>query len=1079
MKINRYIHTIQLSKCHYSLFCQIITLIILIPKINYTMANTQQFTKRTLHYCLTLFLIMGLSLFEASGTTFTNNQNTQAEKGRTIKGRIIDDSQQGLPGANVVVKGTKIGTITDIDGNFSIQTSLSNPVLTVTFMGYITQEIVVKGTSDINIQMSENSKLMDEVVVVGYGTQKKINLTGAVAAISIDEKIAGRSLTNVSSGLSALIPGLAVNQNSGMAGKNSASLMIRGLGSVNNASPLIVVDGMPDVNIDRLNMNDIESISVLKDATSAAIYGSRASNGVVLVTTKSGKSQGKTKINFSSSYAITQPTNFYKFLVDYPRSMTLSMRSNAAGGLPQDYRDGAIEQWMALSKIDPISYPNTDWWSLIMRNGTVKNNNISASGGNEKTNFYISVGVMNELGLQVDNDYSRYNARFNFDYKILDNLTAGARFDGNWSDMSFPLGDGFVDSSSNAFDIVSAVAGVYPQDPITGNWGGAMAYGESSFAFNPVAIYASNNNENSRQEANGNMFLDWEIIKGLKARIDYSLSYHNQFSRSWQNPHSVYNLQDGSIVRQVIADNAGISNSISTNYKTQLNGRLSYEKKIAKHHEIAALFVYSEEYWYGRSLSASRLSRIYPTLTEIDAALPDFPTANGNSSAEGLLSYIGRINYAAYDKYLLEINCRYDGSSKFLPGHQFGFFPSAAIGWRFSQEAFLLPVTKSLAMSNGKFRISYGGLGNNSGVDRYAQKETMTLTNYVIGGKVAQGFVMKDLINPDFSWEKTNVMNLGLDLGFFNQRLTAEIDYYDRLTTGMIRPSDLSTLLSGYIAPRQNIGNLRNRGVEGNFTWRDKISDFSYQINFNAAYNQNRLEEWNEYLSKGYVFLDMPYHFLYRYQSIGLAQSWNDIYNAPYQGQNFAPGDVLKADLNGDGQINGEDRIADPKVQRNRPTTNLGLNMSASWKGFDLSLVFQGATGRKDYWLEIWNSITPNTTRSAFTETQWNDSWSLENRSAILPRLVSQGGARGNSSDETNYWLQDMSYLRLKNLQVGYNLPKNIIKKVGIDNLRIYLSGENIFTLTNYKGIDPERAGNINNIYPLTKSYSLGINIGI
>ena len=1006
--------------------------------------------------------------------------NDQAQQKREITGSVKDGKGITLPGVSVVVKGTTIGTITDANGQYRLQMPIDAKTIVFSFVGLKTQEVQIGQKAVVQIVLEEEAVGVNEVVVVGYGTQKKVNLTGSVSSVTLDEKVTSRALTNVSSSLSALIPGLAVSQNTGMAGSDNSQLLIRGLGSVNNSSPLVVVDGMPDVDINRINMNDIESISVLKDASSAAIYGSRAANGVILITTKSGKNQGKTRINFSSTYAVTQPTNFYNFFVDYPRSLMLENSAGAAAGMKQNYRAGTIEQWMALSYLDPVNYPNTDWWSLIMRNGTVQKNNVSASGGNEKTNFFLSVGTMDEKGLQILNDYSRYNIRLNVESKILNNLVVGARFDGSWSKKCYPRENGFVNtgSTSPGSEVLSAIAGVYPKDPITGNWGGPMAYGEDPFAGNPLADYYNNNHLDTRQEANGTMFIEWEVIKGLKARADYSLHYYNQFAKSWQNPYSVYNIQTGLLVRQIIADNTGISNSINNGYKTQMNSRINYEKKIAKNHSINALFVYSEEYWNARNLSGSRLDRIHPSLTEIDAALQDIQTSGGSSSTEGLCSYIARINYSAYDRYLLEFSGRYDGSSKFFPGYQYGFFPSAALGWRFSEETFIHSIAKKIGLSSGKFRLSYGGLGNNSGVGRYEQKETMTQSNYTFVGGVSKGFTMQDMINPDFSWESTYVLNLGLDLSFFNSRLTTEVDYYDRLTTDMIRPSDLSTLLSGYNAPNRNIGSLRNRGIEGNFTWRDKIDGFNYLINFNVAYNHNRLEKWNEFLSKGNVYLDMPYHFVYTYLSDGIAQTWSDIYNAPYQGQYYAPGDVLKEDINGDGQITAEDRKALPNYQIDRPSTNFGMNMNASWKGFDLSMVFQGAAGRKGFWLEKWNSVSPLATRAAFSEMQYYNTWTIENREAILPRVVPQTGLRGASEDQTTFALQDMSYMRLKNVQIGYNLPKKLLAKIGTDNARLFLSGENIFTFTAWKGIDPEKAGSNVDLYPLLKSYSIGLNIG-
>ena len=1003
----------------------------------------------------------------------------QAEQQKKeLSGRVVDTKGLPIPGVTVIVKGTTIGTITDNDGKFKLSAPTDAKTLSFSFVGMNSQELPIVGETAFNLVMAEEIVGLDEVVAVGYGTQKKVNLTGAVAAIKIDDKITSRTVSNVSSGLNGLVPGLAVNQNSGMAGKNDVSLLIRGLGTVNNANPLVVVDGMPDVDINRLNMNDIESISVLKDATSAAVYGSRAANGVILVTTKSGKEMTKTHINVSSTYAIENPTRSYKFMADYPRALTLHQRAAAVNTLRSNYtfKDGTIDQWMALGMIDPTDYPNTDWWDVILRTGTVRNHNISASGSNEKSNFYISLGMIDEKGLQINNDYSRYNFLFNYNYKVRDNMNIGVKFNGNWSKYTYALEDGFTDDNPNnvaGMDLQFAIAGILPYDPATGYYGGVMAYNEDGSAINPYTQYINNLNRRNRQEANVNGFWDWTPVKGLTARVDYALNYYNQFQYSAPIPNTAYNFQKQTFGRVYVGANAGISNSTNTGYKTQLTSRLNYETTIAQHHAVSAMLVYSEEYWYARYQYSSRNDRLHPTLHEIDAALTDIQVAGGNSSTEGLRSFIGRLNYSAYGKYLFEANFRYDGSSKFLPGSQYGFFPSAALGWRFTEEGFMKPFTESW-LTNGKLRVSYGGLGNNSGVGRYEQQETLGAGHYMIDGTIAKGFVNSKMVNQSLSWETTKVLNIGLDLGFLHNQLTAELDYYDRLTTGMNRPSEMSILLTGaYTAPRKNIGNLRNRGIESNITWKDKIRQLEYNVNLNASYNVTVLEEWNEFLGRGYTFLNMPYHFLYTYEDIGIAQTWQDVYNATPQGAQ--PGDILRKDLNGDGRIDGNDMKAYPHIQRDRPKTNFGMNLNAAWKGFDLGVLFQGATGRKDYWINIYNITNIITQRYASTWNHWNNPWSVENRSGLWPRL----GGSGNNQVQTTFWLDDLSYLRLKNVQLGYTLPKNWLLKYGIESVRIYGSGENIVTFTKYRGLDPEKSGNASDAYPLNKTFSFGVNIGI
>ncbi len=980
-----------------------------------------------------------------------------------------------MPGVNVLVKGTTVGTTTNIEGEFSLSVPDNNSVLVFSFVGFMAKEVVVGNQAVLNVTLDSDQRVLDEVIVVGYGTQKKTHATGAVSMVTVDEQLSSRAVPNVSSGLAGLVPGLAATQSTGMAGRNQASLVIRGLGTVNNSSPLVVVDGMPDVDINRIDMNDVESISVLKDAASAAIYGTRGANGVILITTKSGRGK-QPSINFTSTNAFETPTKAYDFMSDYARALSVHQRASAVNTLPENttFRNGTIDQWMAMGMIDPVRYPNTDWWDVMMRTGSIQRHNLSASGGTDQSNFYISVGVLDQKGLQINNDYKQYNARINYDYKVRQNMNVGVKLNGNTSRFDYSFGEGFTDGgTSSGYDMQFAVAGILPYDPVTGHYGGVMAYGEDPQAFNPYTVFQNNMTKQDRQEANATMFLDWSPIKGLTARVDYAVNYNNQFRRRADMPNRAFNFQTNTYGSRVyVGPNAPVQNFTDTGYKTMFTGRLDYTKNFGSNHEFRALAVYSEEYWNVRSQSSSRNDRLHPSLKEIDAALTDVQTTGGNSSAEGLRSYVGRLNYAAFDKYLFEASFRYDGSSKFLDGHRYGFFPSGSVGWRFMEESFINSWAGRV-LSDGKLRVSYGSLGNNSGVGRYEQQEILTTSNYMVGGNIVKGFAYSQMVNRNLSWEKTNVFNLGLELGFLNNRLTAEVDYYDRLTTGMNRPSDLSIHLRGaYNPPRRNIGNLRNRGIETNLTWRDKIGEVSYGARLNASFNTTTLELWNEFLGRGWVFIDMPYHFLYTYEDMGIAQTWQDIYNATPQGA--SPGDILRKDLNGDGRIDDNDRKADPKVQRDRPTTNFALNTNVAWKNFDLVVFLQGSAGRKDYWLNNHNTVNLPSSRYASTWEHWNNPWSVENRDGLWPRL------NGTSNQvETTFWLDDMSFLRIKNMQFGYNLPKALLGRVGVKGLRVFGSAENLATFTSFRGLDPEKEGNRNDLYPIVKSYSLGINLSL
>ncbi len=1006
------------------------------------------------------------------------DQQSQTDDTKVIAGKVTDETNQPLPGVTVSVKGVNAGTVTDAKGAFTLRTRLQDVTLVFTFMGYLTQEVKYAGQSSLSITLKSDQKALGEVIVVGYGTQKKVNMVGAVSAINVDQKMTSRSLPNASSALSGMVPGLAVTQSSGMAGRNSASLLIRGMGTVNNANPLVVVDGMPDVDINRLDMNDIESISVLKDATSASIYGSRAANGVILITTKSGKGQKKTALNFTGNYAVESPVKSYDFMNDYARALTVHQRAAMSNTARAQllFKNGTIDQWMALSMIDPLRYPSTDWWDVIIRDGTMQNYNLSASGGSDNSNFFFSIGTMDQKGIQINNDFQRYNARFNFDYKLKKNVNTGVRFFGNWSKFVYALEDGFTDDDATntaGFDMQYAVAGITPYDPVSGYYGGVMAYNEDPQAYNPYTVYQNTLNRQNRQEANTTAYIDWTPIKGLTARMDYTLNYYNQFRYRADQPNRSFNFQQNIFGSRVyVGDNAGVQNFTNTGYKTMFNGRINYNTTIAKNHEVSGLFVYSEEYWYDRWQNGSRNDRLYPSLHELDAALPDIQSATGNTATEGLRSYIGRVTYTGYEKYLFEANFRVDGSSRFLPGSQYGLFSSVAAGWRFSQENFMKDQT---FLSNGKLRVSYGGLGNNSGVGRFEQLNTLNPSSYMINGTSVKGFVNTKMVNRDLTWESTEVLNLGLDLGFFNQRLTTELDYYDRLTKGMNRPSDFSIHLSGAYnpAPRKNIGNLRNRGVEANITWNDKAGDFNYMLNFNTSYNWTKLETWNEFLNRGYTFLDMPYHFLYVYEDQGIAQTWQDVYDATPQGAQ--PGDVIRKDLNGDGKIDGNDQKAYPKYQRDRPTTYLSFRSALGWKGIDLSFLITGAMGRKDFVTNNYNNTNPGTQRYASQWAHFYDTWNLDNRDANWPRL----GGSGNNRADTQFWLDNMNFVRLKNIQLGYTMPSKWTQRLRINSFRVFGSTENLATITSYRGLDPEMLGNRSNAYPLTKSYSFGVNLGL
>ena len=1007
----------------------------------------------------------------------TAKKEAVSTKEKKITGKVIDTKGEPVIGATIMEKGTTNGTITDFDGNFTLNVS-DNSMIEISYIGY--QSLSVKANSNnlMAITLKEDSELLDEVVVVGYGTQKKVNLSGAVSMVNIDKKMTSRPITSTSSALNGLVPGLMVQQSSGMAGNDGATLRIRGLGTVNNSSPLIVVDGIPDVDLNRIDMNDIASISVLKDAASAAAYGSRAANGVVLITTRRG-TEGKINVNYSGNFSIGKATNFYEFLDDYPRALLLHNQAATNGNSGTIYKNGTIDEWMAKSMIDPILYPNTDWWDIIFQTPFTHNHNISANGGTENGKYYISIGILDQEGIMINNDYKKYSFRSNVDQKIGGKINVGLNASGQWSINNYPKDDGLLQyGEASSWDLVKSPAGILPKHPQTGEYGGAMAYGEDILANNPLSVYEVNHNKKEIKDFNGQTYIEWLPLYYLKFKADYGLTYSNQFIKSWSMPTILQNFQTGNPGYETVSKSAGIKDYTKENMKTLFNISATFEKEIFKSNNLRLQMIYSEEYWHERYQEGSRNDRFHQDLTEIDGAGLDIQSAKGSSSAEGLRSFMAKLNYDAYGKYMLQALIRWDASSKFSKGHRWGMFPSISAGWRFSEESFFKPLKNII--DNAKLRISYGKVGNNSGVDRYYQKDTYESYPYTFGdNKIAEGYAPYKLIDPNFTWETTTMTNVGFDFDLLNNRLGIELDYYNKYTSNMIRPGEISTLLSGLDAPDRNIGEMRNMGFESTLSWNDKINDLFYHVSINYSFNKNKLIKWNERLGRGEVFCGYPYEMVYTYKSAGLAQSWEQIENAPFQNDYLAPGDILIEDINGDGYISSEDQIAMPGIMRYIPKHDFSINIGAEWKGFDFSALFQGNAGRKNFWIDNFNQVNVFPSKYSFQKHHL-DSWTLYNRDSLLPRLTT-GSNGGYNQERSTFWLHSCNYLRLKNLQIGYTIPKYILSVIGVQNLRIYLSGENLFTITKWPGLDPEKLPKKGSEqpYPLIKTFSLGINISI
>lgn len=986
-------------------------------------------------------------------------------KGGLVVGAVLDDNGIPVIGASVIVKGTSKGTITDVNGKFSLDMD-ENLTLKVSYIGYVTTEYNVGNKKSVSITLKEDSKNLNEVVVVGYGTQKKVNMTGAVTSVTIDQNTASRSITTVSAGLAGLVPGLEVRQTSGQPGRDGASLRIRGMGTSNNSNPLIVIDGMPDGDINRIDMNDVESVSVLKDAASSAIYGSRAANGVILVTTKKGKT-GKLSFNYTGSKAVSTSTNNYGNLTNYAQNMDLVDVASMRSGATRQISQSTIDMWMAGSKVDPILYPSTSWWDVLYRNGQINQHNISATAGNDKMSFYGSFGYLDNEGTAYNTWYKRYTSRLNVEANVSKKMKVGLMMDGQWTDQDSPMDYGLTDDGTAGNGIYSASAGILPKEPTTGMNGWVMAQGEDPQVNNMLSVMNSMRNPSRNQQFNGRAYAEYELLTGLKLKADVGLRTVHRFNREWNYGWEQKNFQNGAM--NVQEPGLNVSNQYNTNFKTNTVFTANYEKKILKH-TLNALVGYTEEYWEDNWFRATGDGRIDKDLTEINATTRIAPTVSGDRGAEALRSFFGRLNYSYADKYLFEANVRRDESSKFYPGHRLGIFPSFSAGWRITEESFMQPL-KSV-ITNAKFRASWGMLGNNSGVGRNDQSNVYGNSYYPFGNNKTLGVYPNKYINQALSWETTRLTDIGLDLAFLN-KFTIEMDYYIKTTIDMIRPSDMSTLLSGYVKPNMNIGEMENRGFEVNVSYRDQAGDFKWSSSLNFAVNNNKLLKWNEVLQKGGLYIGLPYNSIYSYQSTGIAQTYDEIYNAPWQNNaNIRPGDLLYEDLNGDGQINGNDRKIVSGLSSGA-IYSYGLNLGLSWRSFDLTAFFQGDAGRKVYWQSQYNNTNIRSRGISLTEIH-NQTWSLEQPDALYPRAVADNYT--NNQMASSFWLQSQDFVRLKNLQLGFNLPTGACKFINVQQLRIFGSAENLLTLTDWKGLDPEK-GESRDIYPLLKTFSVGLNI--
>lgn len=995
----------------------------------------------------------------------TSTQNTEAGQQKVVSGKVTDSSGSPLPGVTVVLKGTTQGTVTNSDGEYSLTNIPDDATLVFSFVGMKTQEIIVGDQTNINVTMEDEAIGIEEVVAVGYGTQKKVNLTGSVANIT-NEQLEKRTVTNTSQILAGQMSGISVRQLSGNPGNSGASLLIRGRGTFSGAgtSPLILVDGI-ESSIDNVDPNDIASISILKDAASAAIYGSKAANGVVLIETKKGVS-GEPVFSYQTFVGKQKPTMLPEMVNSWEYAEILNEAQVNMGGARR-YTDEEIQKFKSGS--DPINYPNFDHIGYLWNSGSgiETKHDISMRGGTKGTQYMFSAGYYDQQGLIDKNSADRYDLRLNLNAELSGNLKFSVKLAGNkykGKEPADPYGTGLGGIIRGAMRNSNTILGVYPDG----------YYGRNEIMHPEADLASKSFVKNGSSYFYSNIDLLWEITKDLSIRgqagYTYGVSDYKYF-----------------IATQQITPDYGISvnsltNSWSKSDALTLQSIIEYNKVVNDHtfHLLGGVSGQAYDYRY---ISAYRNKFPNNELYEINAGSTAQGTQNGSGSQSSLLSYFGRANYNYRGKYLLEANFRYDGSSRFPEDNRWGLFPSFSAAWRVSEESFFQNAVPWL--DNFKLRGSWGKLGNQS-IGDYPYQDLLALgQDYPFGDQLASGAAVTTISNKEITWETTRIIDFGVDVASLNNKLALTIDYFQKKTFDILYNVSVSRMLGAYPSST-NAGEVKNAGWDFELSYKDKAGDFYYGASaiFSVVHNEVvKLYGGLEQDINSGLFVGHPIGSSYGYISDGLFVSDEEVTNYATQPLSVIAnaGGIKFVDISGpDGVPDGKVTAAyDRKViGQPLPTTTYALTINGGYKNFDFNLLFQGEGGRKamvniEHFFPLDNN--GNVQRDVY-ENRWTEENPDPN--AIYPKIMITGTDfyRNNLVD---YWFRNASFIRLKNIQIGYTLPESLLSKTFLNKVRIYVTGENLFTLTKYyKDWDPEMStGGSERFYPLTKLYVAGINI--
>lgn len=993
----------------------------------------------------------------------TSEKQSQSIKTlKKVTGKIMDEKGEPIIGANIVEAGTTNGTVTDVDGEFSLDVE-DNAKINISYIGYHTKEMSAEGRNTLNIVLIEDTQALEELVVVGYGVQKKANLTGAVSSVRFDEALTGRSSLNLSSALTGLSAGLNISQMSATPGAEDLNIFVRGKGTMNDASPLIIIDGVPGA-LNDVNPSDVESVSVLKDASSSSIYGSRAANGVILVTTKRGV-EGKVNVVYNGYMGWQSAAKEIEFINDMPTHMELVNESEGR----EKYPVSLIDNWRKEAESGNILYPNTDWYDEILNTSVLTEHNLTARGGSEKGRFYLSLGYLDNKGIIDNSGYTKYTFRLSADSKISNGLELGGIAFGTWSDRD-P-----IDVTSFFNNIRNTTPGVIPKYK-DGRYGGEMFEGLPQGS-NPRAYIDNIRGNYERQKLGLKFYVKTKFLHFFDWENSLGFNYDNRRNWEYTRPYALWNLQTDFEYQKKPSINS-LFNGSRRDYSMIFNSLLRFNASFLDHHHLTALVGFDQQYNRMDKFDAKKNDILGDDAIYIMDVGVNLESITGSGTDDALQSYFGRINYDYKNKYLLEINSRYDGSSRFAKDNRWGFFPSFSAGWRLTEE----PFAQSLktVFDDIKLRGSWGKLGNNR-IGDYTYQVVYGSFLYPFGNQLQQGVAPIEIANSKIKWETTTITNIGLDLLLLKSRLSLSAEYYDKITSNILTKIPIPLVMGNFLPPWQNIAEMENRGFELQLTYLGNIGkDFSYNIGGNLSTVNNKVIKFNGEKSIDGTTIttegkSLNSYYLLEFDHILQDQAEIDKLLADgykfgtYVGGTPSPGDMLYKDANNDKIFNDEDRII--KDYSPLPKMTYGIDLGAAYKGLDFNLVGQGVSGVKGYWgNDGFNTFNIN--EGFLLRKEILNRWTPEKKSTVYPRLLTSGSSLNTAYSD--YWLYNTSYFRIKSLQVGYTLPTKITSKLFIDRLRIYTNLENYFTFTRFEGYNPE---NPSMSYPLMKQWVIGLNI--